>query len=61
MYFQKELSGYDAIYLASKSNRQGTQGTKEIDKIDDKLGKILEKYGLEKAVLAFKEVIFQNT
>ncbi|CAP28442.2 Protein CBG08577 [Caenorhabditis briggsae] len=54
-FFQKELSGYDAIYLASKSNRQGAQGTKELDKIDDKLATILEKYGLEKAVMAFKE------
>ncbi|PIC26075.1 hypothetical protein B9Z55_018765 [Caenorhabditis nigoni] len=52
---EKELSGYDAIYLASKSNRQGAQGTKELDKIDDKLATILEKYGLEKAVMAFKE------
>uniref|UniRef100_A0A1I7V1N6 Alpha-2-MRAP_C domain-containing protein n=1 Tax=Caenorhabditis tropicalis TaxID=1561998 RepID=A0A1I7V1N6_9PELO len=52
---EKELSGYDAIYLATKSNRQGNSGTKELDKIDDKLAKILEKYGLEKTVMAFKE------
>ncbi|EGT38631.1 hypothetical protein CAEBREN_11162 [Caenorhabditis brenneri] len=57
---EKELSGYDAIYLASKSNRVGSHGTKEIDKIDDKLAKILEKYGLEKTVMAFKEVGFHN-
>ncbi|CAI2354958.1 unnamed protein product [Caenorhabditis sp. 36 PRJEB53466] len=52
---EEELSGYDAIYLSSKANRQGSHSTKEFDKIDDKLANILEKYGLEKAVQAFKE------
>uniref|UniRef100_A0A8R1DKR2 Alpha-2-MRAP_C domain-containing protein n=1 Tax=Caenorhabditis japonica TaxID=281687 RepID=A0A8R1DKR2_CAEJA len=52
---EKELSGYDAIYLASKAERQGNRAGKDIDKIDDKLAKILEKYGLENAVQAFKE------
>ncbi|CAB3397227.1 unnamed protein product [Caenorhabditis bovis] len=55
---EKDLSGYDGIYMDTK-NRFGSGKVdnlnKEIGKIDKKLINILEKYGLENTIQAFKE------
>ncbi|RCN23842.1 hypothetical protein ANCCAN_30469 [Ancylostoma caninum] len=54
-----ELNTYDKVYMDTKSDytsHSPQEFSKQIEKIDNKLALLLEKYDLQQAIHAFKEV-----
>ncbi|VDM54174.1 unnamed protein product [Angiostrongylus costaricensis] len=56
-----ELTSYDKVYMDTKTlpkYRATYELSSQVEKIDRKLATLLEKYDLQEAIYAFKEVVF---
>ncbi|PIO58108.1 Alpha-2-macroglobulin RAP protein, partial [Teladorsagia circumcincta] len=59
-----ELNNYDNVYMDTKAthkSRSAEEFASQMEKIDKKLVTLLEKYDLQQAVHAFKEVPMENS